>query len=37
MEGLQEHFGEIVIPTEKVVETKNGKRKVREQKLFRAI
>lgn len=34
MEGLQEHFGEIVIPTEKVVETKNGKRKVREQKLF---
>lgn len=34
MEGLQEHFGEVVIPTEKVVETKSGKRKVREQKLF---
>ena len=34
MEGLEQHFGEIVIPTEKVVETKGGKRKVREQKLF---
>lgn len=33
-EGLQEHFGEIVIPTEKVVETKGGKKKVRDQKLF---
>ncbi len=33
-EGLEEFFGEIVIPTEKVVETKGGKRKVREQKLY---
>jgi transcriptional antiterminator NusG len=34
MEGLGDQFGEIVIPTEKVVETKGGKRKVREQKLY---
>jgi len=34
MEGLEAEFGEVVIPTEKVVETKGGKRKVREQKLF---
>ena len=34
MEGLGTDFGEVVIPTEKVVETKGGKRKVREQKLF---
>src|SRR5687767_3976870 len=33
-EGLDEDFGEIVIPTEKVVETKGGKKKVKEQKLF---
>ncbi len=33
-EGLEEYFGEVVIPTEKVVETKGGKKKVREQKLF---
>lgn len=33
-EGLGEYFGEIVIPTEKVVETKGGKKKVREQKLY---
>jgi transcriptional antiterminator NusG len=33
-EGLEEYFGAIVIPTEKVVETKGGKKKVREQKLF---
>lgn len=33
-EGLEEFFGEIVIPTEKVVETKGGKKKVREQKLY---
>lgn len=33
-EGLEDYFGEIVIPTEKVVETKGGKKKVREQKLF---
>jgi len=34
MEGQEADFGEVVIPTEKVVETKGGKRKVREQKLF---
>ena len=34
LEGMEEFFGEILIPTEKVVETKGGKRKVREQKLF---
>jgi len=33
-EGLSEFFGEVVIPTEKVVETKGGKKKVRDQKLF---
>lgn len=33
-EGLEELFGEVIIPTEKVVETKSGKRKVREVKLY---
>ena len=33
-EGLSDYFGEIVIPTEKVVETKGGKKKVRDQKFF---
>jgi transcriptional antiterminator NusG len=33
-EGLDEYFGQIIIPTEKIVETKGGKRKVREQKLY---
>lgn len=33
-EGLEEFFGEIVIPTEKVVDTKSGKKKVTENKLF---
>ena len=33
-EGLEEFFGEIVIPTEKVVETKSGKKRVSEQKLY---
>lgn len=33
-EGLEEDFGDIIIPTEKVVETKSGKKKVREIKLF---
>jgi transcriptional antiterminator NusG len=33
-EGLEEFFGEIVIPTEKIVETKSGKKKVTEQKLY---
>ena len=34
MECLEADFGDVVIPTEKIVETKGGKRKVREQKLF---
>ncbi|WP_437202535.1 transcription termination/antitermination protein NusG [Planctomicrobium sp. SH664] len=34
MEGMEDHFGEIFIPTEKVVETKGGGRRVREQKLL---
>ncbi|MDA1164184.1 MAG: transcription termination/antitermination protein NusG [Planctomycetota bacterium] len=33
-DGLDEHFGQIIIPTEKIVETKGGKKKVREQKLY---
>ncbi len=34
IEGMEDYFGDVVIPTEKVVETKGGKRRVREQKLF---
>jgi transcriptional antiterminator NusG len=34
MEGMEEFFGQIYIPTEKVVETKGGSRRVREQKLL---
>ena len=33
-EGLDEFFTEVIIPTEKVVETKAGKKRVSEQKLF---
>ncbi|QDV29327.1 hypothetical protein Spb1_12120 [Planctopirus ephydatiae] len=33
-EGLEQFFGEILIPTEKVVENKNGKKKVVEHKLY---
>ena len=33
-EGYEESFGPIIIPTEKVVETKGGKKKTREQKLY---
>ena len=33
-EGLEAFFGEVIIPTEKVVETKAGKKRVSEQKLF---
>ena len=33
-EGLEDCFGEIVIPTEKIVETKSGKKKVVERKLY---
>lgn len=34
MEGMGEFFGDVFIPTEKIVETKGGTRKVREQKLL---
>src|SRR5262245_21316626 len=34
IEGLEEYFGQIIIPTEKVVEMRNNKRVVRERKLF---
>jgi transcriptional antiterminator NusG len=34
IEGLQEHFGEIIIPTEKVTEMRNNKRVVKERKLY---
>ena len=33
-EGMEEYFGEIVIPTQKVRETKSGKTRVSEHKLF---
>ena len=33
-EGLEEYFGEVIIPTEKVVDTKGGKKRVSERKLF---
>ena len=31
---MERFFGEVVIPTEKIVETKGGKKKIKEQKLF---
>ena len=31
---LEDYFGEIIIPTERVVETKSGKKRVREQRLY---
>ena len=34
LEGLEEHFGEIVIPSEKVVDTRSGKARESERKLF---
>ena len=33
-EGLEGYFGEVIIPTEKVVDTKGGKKRVTERKLF---
>src|SRR5579872_285552 len=33
-EGLEKFFGEIIIPTEKVAETKGGKKRVAERKLY---
>jgi transcriptional antiterminator NusG len=34
IEGLEEYFGQIIIPVEKVTEMRGGKRVVRERKLF---
>jgi transcription termination/antitermination protein NusG len=34
IEGLEEYFGQIIIPIEKVVENRNGKRVTRERKLY---
>ncbi len=33
-EGLDQQFGEVIIPTEKVVDTKGGKKRVSERKLY---
>ena len=33
-EGLEEFFGDVVIPTEKVVDTKGGKKRVSNRKLY---
>jgi transcriptional antiterminator NusG len=33
-DGLEEHFGEIIIPMEKVAETKGGKKRIVERKLY---
>ena len=33
-DGMQEYFGEIIIPTEKVAETKGGKKRVVTRKLY---
>src|SRR5579872_6751783 len=33
-EGLERFFGEIIIPTEKVAETKGGKKRITERKLY---
>src|SRR5882724_10815121 len=33
-EGLERYFGDIIIPTEKVAETKGGKKRVTERKLY---
>jgi transcriptional antiterminator NusG len=34
MEGLEDHFGEIIVPSEKVSEIKAGKKKVTERKFY---
>jgi len=34
MEGLEEYFGELIVPSEKVSEIKGGKKKVTERKLY---
>jgi transcriptional antiterminator NusG len=34
IEGLEEYFGQVIIPVERVAEMRNGKRVVREKKLY---
>ena len=34
MEGLEDHFGEIIVPSEKVSEIKGGKKRVMERKFY---
>ncbi len=34
IEGLEEYFGEVIVPTEKVTEFKGGKKKVVDRKLY---
>ena len=34
IEGLEEYFGDVIVPTEKVTEFKGGKKKVVERKLY---
>ena len=34
MEGLEDHFGEIIVPSEKVSEIKGGKKRVTERKFY---
>ena len=34
IEGLEEYFGQIIIPVERVIENRNGKRVTRERKLY---
>jgi transcriptional antiterminator NusG len=34
IEGLEEYFGQVIIPVERVAEMRNGKRVVRERKLY---
>ncbi len=34
IEGLEEYFGQVIIPIEKVTEMRNGKRVVKERKLY---
>lgn len=33
-DGMEEYFGEVIIPTEKIVDTKGGKKRVTEHKLY---
>ena len=35
MHGMEEHFGEVLVPTEEVVEMRAGQRRKSERKFFR--